>query len=190
MATEVAIAGSHRRAKIRHPAAPPLLGIITLGIYTIVWWYMINRELKDLGEERNAPGLGDNPTLSLLAFLFGGFLLYIPTVWTIVRTAQRIQRGQRVVGNEKVMNGWGLAALWVFTLGLGAVVYMQLCLNRIWETQPPALPTVTAGNSDLERVKKLQELRESGAISDAEFETEKAKVLPQEPPSDEESGPT
>ena len=65
------------------------MGIVTLGIYTVVWWYMINRELRDLGEERKAPGLGDNPTLLLLAFLFGGFLLYIPTNWTIVTTAQR-----------------------------------------------------------------------------------------------------
>jgi Domain of unknown function (DUF4234)/Short C-terminal domain len=183
MAEEVSIAASHRRAKIRHPAAPLLLGIVTLGIYTVVWWYMINRELRDLGEERKAPGLGDNPTLSLLAFLFGGFLLYIPTIWTIVTTAQRIQRGQRLVGNENVMNGWGLAALWVFTLGLGAIVYMQVCLNRIWRTQPPALPASSAGESDLERLKKLQEFRESGAISDDEFEAEKARLLPTQKPT-------
>jgi hypothetical protein len=64
---------------------------------------------------------------------------------------------------------------------------MQVCLNRIWETQPPALPAATAGDSDLERLKKLQELRESGAITDAEFETEKARVLPQEQPTNERS---
>jgi hypothetical protein len=43
----------------------------------------------------------------MLAFLFGWLLLYIPTVWTIVTTAQRIRRGQRLVGNDNVMNGWG-----------------------------------------------------------------------------------
>jgi hypothetical protein len=178
MATEVAIAGSHRRAKIRHPVAPWALGVITLGIYLVVWWYMINRELKDLGEERKAPGLGDNPTLSMLAYLFGGLLLlFIPFVWTAVTTAQRIQRGQRLVNSEHVMNGWGLAALWIFTLGIGAIVYMQLSLNRIWETQPPPLPGAAAAG-DLDRIKQLQELRESGAISEEEFEAQKALVLP------------
>ena len=87
------------------------------------------------------------------------------------------------MGNENVMNGWGPAALSVFTLGLGAIVYMQVCLNRIWETQPPALPASSAGDSDLERLKKLQELRESGAISNDEFEAEKARLLPTQKPS-------
>ena len=139
---------------------------------------MANRELSDLGREHGTKDLGENPTLSLLAYLLGGFLLYIPTIWTIVATAQRIQRGQRLVGSTDVMNGWGLAALRIFTLGLGALVYMQVCLNRIWQTQPPALAAGQAGDADLERLAKLQELRSSGAITEEEFAAEKARILP------------
>jgi hypothetical protein len=106
-------------------------------------------------------------------------LLYVPTIWTIVATAQRIQRGQRLVGNPDVMNGWGLAALWVFTLGLGAFVYMQVCMNRIWRSEgEPIEQLAQEGNADLERLAQLHELKKSGALTQKEFAAEKARILP------------
>jgi hypothetical protein len=179
MAEEISIAGSEYRAKIRDPALVLFLSIITLGIYAAFWWYVVNRELSDLGRQRRTKDLGENPTLSLLAYVLGGFLLYIPTVWTIVATARRIQNAQRLVNAGPIMNGWGLAALWIFTLGLGAFVYMQVCLNRVWRTQPVALAHGPGGrDADLERLAKLQELRSSGAITDEEFAAEKSRILP------------
>lgn len=122
MAEEVFIAGSENRAKIRNPWGVLGLGIITLGIYLIFWWYYVNREMRDLGRARGVSGLGENPGLSTVAYALGGFLLAIPTVWTIVTTTQRVQRSQRVVGVRDPLNGWIAALIWIFTLGLGGPV--------------------------------------------------------------------
>lgn len=79
MAQEVQISpdSTERTAKIRHPVAVPVLSVITLGIYGIYWWFQINREMVDLGKARNADGLGENATTSLLA-VFPGFLIIVP----------------------------------------------------------------------------------------------------------------
>src|SRR5262249_36060858 len=90
MAEEVLIAGSESRAKIRNPWGVLGLGIITLGIYLIFWWYYVNREMRDLGHARGVSGLGENPGLSTVAYALGGFLLAIPTIWTVVTTTQRV----------------------------------------------------------------------------------------------------
>jgi hypothetical protein len=50
------------------------LSIITLGIYHLVWWYKINRELRDYSAAAGAP-LGNSPLLSLLALFPGGILI-------------------------------------------------------------------------------------------------------------------
>jgi hypothetical protein len=60
--------------------------------------------------------------------------------------------------------------------------YIQAELNKIWEPHPrpgaqPGQPPAAAGDADLERIKKLAELRDSGAISAEEFEAEKRRVL-------------
>ena len=63
---------------MRHPVAVPVLGIVTIGIYILYWWYQVNREMVDLGTATNdAEGLGDNPMISLLAW-FPGALVIVP----------------------------------------------------------------------------------------------------------------
>ena len=65
MAEEMTIRGTQAEVKIRNPWAAALLPIITLGIYHLVWWYRVNRELRDYGEAKGID-LGQNPTNSLL----------------------------------------------------------------------------------------------------------------------------
>ncbi len=181
MATEVFLVGSDFRAKIRNPWGVLGLSIITFGIYTIFWWYYINRELKDLGRAKRVSGLGDNPGLSTAAYILGGFLFYIPTIWTVVTTTRRIQAGHRVTQQSEVLSGWLAAVVWIFTLGIGGPVFTQYQLNRMWRGQPvapPALGGLATGDADLERLSKLRDLRDSGAISEQEFETEKSRILP------------
>lgn len=180
MADEVLINGSDKRAKIRHPWSVVGLTIITLGIYGIFWWYYINRELRDLGRARNVSGLGDSPGVSCAAFALGGWAFSIPVIWTIVTTSIRVQRGQRVALGEGTLNGWIAGLLWVFTLGIGGVVYTQSQLNRIWEEEPTLSPFGPAGHSaDLDRLEQLTSLKETGAISPEEFASEKSKLMPQ-----------
>jgi len=181
MAEEVFIAGSESRAKRRNPWGVLGLGIITLGIYLIFWWYFVNREMRDLGRARGVSGLGENPGLSTLAYALGG-LFIVPAIWTIVTTTQRVHRSQRVAGVHDPLNGWIAAVIWIFTLGLGGPVFLQYNLNQVWEKEPKVPPPLPGGSSapdaDLDRLKKLTDLRESGAISDEEFEAEKARILP------------
>ena len=181
MATEVFLAGSNYRAKVRNPWGVLGLSIITFGIYTIFWWFYINRELRDLGRAKRVAGLGDNPGLSTAAYILGGFLFYIPTIWTIVTTTRRIQAGHRVTQQSEVLSGWLAAVVWIFTLGIGGPVFTQYQLNRMWNGEPAAPPAhagAPGGDADLDRLSKLRDLRDSGAISEQEFETEKARILP------------
>jgi hypothetical protein len=135
MSKEFLIHGGPARAKMRNPVAVWLLCIVTLGFYAIWWWYSINWELSDLGEAREID-LGQNPLLSAAAWMLGGFLLYVPTVWTITATTKRIQKAQRLVGSRDETSGWLALVLWIFTLGILGIIYTQWSMNRIWETQP------------------------------------------------------
>jgi hypothetical protein len=181
MAQTVVISGSHNTAKIRNPWGVIGLTIITLGIYHFFWWYYINRELRDYGIVKQRD-LGKSPTLSLLAIWLGAFTLYIATVWTIVTTSQRIRRAQAIAGVENFdpVVAW---LLWIFTLGIGGWIYTQYQLNKVWEApgqvttlMPGAIGTMPVANADLDRLKQLSELKESGSLTDDEFEAEKARL--------------
>jgi hypothetical protein len=105
-----------------------------------------------------------------------------------VTTAQRVQRAQRSVGVQDGLNGWLYGLLWVFTLGLGAQVYLQYEINRIWESGAflrPEVPALVvagpapspAGHPDLDRLERLASLWKSGAITDEEYAAQKAGIL-------------
>jgi hypothetical protein len=182
VASTVVISGSHNTAKIRNPWGVLGLSIVTFGIYHLFWWYYINREMRDYGIVKQRD-LGQSPTSSLLAYWFGWVTLYIATVWTIVTTTQRIKQAQQVAGVQDQLEGIVAALLWIFTLGLGASVYMQYQLNKVWEMPGQTTWLLSAAgamgpgaNSDLDRLKQLTDLKESGALSDEEFEAEKARL--------------
>jgi hypothetical protein len=181
MADTVQIGNTGHTAKVRHPVAVSIFSFITLGIYFVYWWYQVNREVLDLGRARNVAGLGDNPTVSALA-MFPGVLVIVPPYVSLYNGVKRFQRAQQATLEDSTLNGWIVLALIVaglFTVFAAAVVpgYIQAELNKIWETQPRLGIEAAAGDSDLDRIKKLAELKDTGAISAEEFETEKARVL-------------
>jgi len=175
------------RTAPKRAVAVPVFSFITLGIYYVYWWYQVNREVMDLGRDRDIPNLGDNPTLSLLA-VFPSVLVIIPPFVTLYNGVQRFQRAQQATLGESTLNGWIVLVLVLgsFIIGIAAFVipgYIQAELNKIWETQGRlgiggAARTQAAGDADLDRIKKLAELRDSGAITAEEFEAEKARLLP------------
>ena len=133
MAQELAIPGAGTTAKIRNPIGVLALGLITLGIYHVFWWYFINREMADLGRANRRPELGDNPVMSVLAITIGA-LIIVPPFVSFWRTLKRIEASQNLVlGSNNV------AVVLVFILGLIPLVnlvvapLMQSNLNQVWE---------------------------------------------------------
>jgi hypothetical protein len=124
MATEHVISGTP--VKIRHPFGPLGLGIITFGIYSFVWYFKINKELHGVTGE-------GNPTTSLLALLFGGFIIVPPFVsW--YNTAGRIQTAQQRAGISSQINPvLALVLLFIPIANIFATFYLQKSLNEAWE---------------------------------------------------------
>jgi Domain of unknown function (DUF4234) len=134
MAKVVRIQGTSAEAKVRHPLVAFGLVFLTLGIYYLVWYYKVNRELRDLGratgeEER----LGRSPFTSLLAITLG-WLIIVPPFVSFYRTFQRIETAQEVTGASGRVNVWLGFALYVLGTVLVPVevIYAQSELNRIW----------------------------------------------------------
>ena len=138
MAEIVQIRGTTAEAKIRHPVAVFGLVFITLGIYYYVWYYKVNRELRDLGratgeEER----LGKSPLNSLLAITIG-WLILVPPFVSFYKTFQRIEAAQELNGtDQRVSVGLGFALFLVALVFLPIeMIYAQSELNRVWQADP------------------------------------------------------
>jgi Domain of unknown function (DUF4234) len=125
------IPDSDQRVKVRNPWAVALLPLITLGIYHLVWWYRINKEMKAYGESLGYD-LGRNPRNSLLA-LFPGFILIVPPFVTYWRGTNRVQ-GAQALADIEPFNGW-LALILFLILPPGFNAYLQVALNHVWEQE-------------------------------------------------------
>jgi uncharacterized protein DUF4234 len=136
MAYEMKIRGTEDEVKIRSPWAAALLPIITLGIYHFVWWYRINRELRDYGKAKGYD-LGQNPTNSLLA-LVPGFLIVVPPLVTYWRGTKRVMGASRLAGKDP-LNGW-IAIILYLLLSPALWAYIQVSLNDVWRLEADALP--------------------------------------------------
>jgi hypothetical protein len=154
MAYEMQLRGSQDRVKIRSPWAAALLPYVTLGIYHLVWWYRINRELRDYGKAKGYD-LGQNPTNSLLA-LFPGGIIVVPALITYWRGTKRVMGASKVAG-QTPLNGW-IAIILFIVLSPALWGYVQSELNKVWQAEtdpvegelappgpadplPPPLPT-------------------------------------------------
>jgi uncharacterized membrane protein YidH (DUF202 family) len=118
------------RVKIRNPFGVFVLAIVTLGIYYFVWYYKVNRELRD------AAGADVNPVLALLAITIGWFIIVPPFVsW--YRTFQRIQQAQqqaRLTSEVNPILGFILYVVALYFLPL-ELLYAQDELNKVWRAR-------------------------------------------------------
>jgi hypothetical protein len=97
-----------------------LLPLVTLGIYSLVWYYKINRELRDFH-----PSIQVEPGLALLAMFFP-----IANWVTLYNTGKRIAQAQQLAGlGSPCSAGLGLVASFFFRLD---ALYYQSQLNRLW----------------------------------------------------------
>jgi hypothetical protein len=136
MAYEMQIRGSQDQVKVRSPWAAALLPIVTLGIYHLVWWYRINKEMSAYGKAKGYD-LGQNPTNSVLA-LFPGALIIVPALITYWRGTKRAMGASRLAGHEP-LNGW-IAIILYLLIAPGLWAYIQSSLNEVWEAEAEALP--------------------------------------------------
>ena len=136
MAYEMKLRGTEHEVKVRNPWAVALLPFVTFGIYHLVWWYKINKELKAYGEAKGYD-LGQNPTNSVLA-LFPGAIIVIPALVTYWRGTKRIQGASKIAGREQV-SGWITLILYLL-LQPAMWAYLQVSLNNIWEQEAETMP--------------------------------------------------
>jgi hypothetical protein len=132
MAQEIQIPGAASTAKIRNPLGVLGLGLITLGIYHIFWWYFINREMADYGEA-NGVDLGDNPVMSVLAITLGA-LIIVPPFVSVFRTLRRVERAQNhALGSNNIAVILLFILIFIPLVNLVVFPVMQSNLNQVWE---------------------------------------------------------
>lgn len=106
--------------RLRRPSTVAILGVATFGLYTIVWYYKINREMRDFGVRHGDRELGaTRPWLSTIAMTLGGIIV-IPRLISLLRTAGRLQVVERIAtGSERPAVGLraGLTAAALLPLG-------------------------------------------------------------------------
>jgi hypothetical protein len=128
MAEEVQVGGT--RVKIRSPFGVFVLAIVTLGIYYLVWYYKVNRELRE------AAGIDVDPFVALLAITIG-WLIIVPPFVSWYRTFERIQQAQRQAGLTSEANpilGFILYLVALYFLPV-ELLYAQDELNKLWRTR-------------------------------------------------------
>lgn len=107
--------------KPRNAGVVLLLGFVTLGIYTIVWYYKINNEVKMHDASQNfSPGLA-------------ACALFIPiaNLVSLYNTANRIKLMQKADSSNDLISP-GAALVWAILFGIGYPIYVQGSLNNHW----------------------------------------------------------
>lgn len=123
MAETLSISGVE--VKKRHPFGPLGLGIITLGIYTLVWYYKINKELYDYTGE-------GSPTTSLLAVLIG-WVIIVPPFVSMYKTGDRIAAAQAKAGlADRIVPALVLVLAIIPIANFFWAFYVQKNLNDVW----------------------------------------------------------
>jgi hypothetical protein len=128
MAEQLQVAGT--TVKNRNPFLVFIWSIATFGIYYLVWYYKINRELRDAGR------VDVSPFVALLAVSIG-WIVIVPPFVSWYRTFQRIAAAQRTAGTHGEANpilGFILYVIAVFLLPV-EVIYAQDELNKLWRTR-------------------------------------------------------
>ncbi|HZE40465.1 MAG TPA: DUF4234 domain-containing protein [Stackebrandtia sp.] len=123
---QVAHPGSVRLGKTRSPFGVWLLALVTFGIYGLVWYYKVNRELRDYnGQIEVSPGLA-----VCNVSIFSPITIGISAIISFVCTGGRISD---VAGHARVGSCSGIVGilLQAFLFGTG-ICYYQSVLNRVW----------------------------------------------------------
>lgn len=110
--------------KRRNPAAAWLLWpILTVGIYHLVWYFKIHKEMAEFDRRRAVPVAGP-----MLVLLFLSWTVIAPLV-SYYNCGARIRAAQRAAGlHAKCSPGLGTFLMLLFGIG---TLYYQLQLNEV-----------------------------------------------------------
>lgn len=109
--------------KRRHPVAAWLLPVITLGIYHLVWYFKIHKEMAEFDRRRAIPVAGPMLVLLLLSWTV------IAPLVSYYNCGTRIRNAQRAAGLHATCSpGAGMLLMLVFGLGC---LYYQIEINKI-----------------------------------------------------------
>ena len=112
--------------KRRNPWGVALLSLVTLGVYHLVWYYKVNNELRNHGQQ-------NDPVLALLAITLGGIII-VPALVSLYRTADRIKQAQEAAGATERIIPWLALLLNFVTVGASVgPVYYQSQINKVWD---------------------------------------------------------
>jgi hypothetical protein len=116
--------------KIRNPFLVFVWALVTFGIYYLVWYYKINRELRD------ACRINVSPVVAVLAITVG-WLVIVPPFVSWYRTFERIVEAQRaaaVTSEASPILGFILFVIAVYLLPV-ELIYAQDELNKVWRAR-------------------------------------------------------
>jgi|SRR5215218_1589796 len=133
MAHEVEIRGSAYRGKVRDPLGVVILGLVTFGIYYLVWYYKTNKEMAQLGTGAGTEECGTSPGTSLLAVTLGA-LVVVPALVSLYRFCKRLSASERVAGAPEGIEAPLLFLVLIFIGPVGHYLF-QRNLNRVLEAQ-------------------------------------------------------
>ena len=127
----------------RRSWVPWVLSLVTLGVYGVVYWYKINREMRDASASLGRP-LNNNPWLAVLAVTLGG-LVIVPAILSVIHTARRVRAMEQLVapGGEWMGPSSPLTVVLALIWGFHTIL-LQSYLNRVWDIaaapSAPAMP--------------------------------------------------
>jgi hypothetical protein len=104
--------------KVIGPWRAAAYNALTLGLYSLRWYYRVNRELRDFGAARGDAVLAaTRPGRSLVAVTLGRWLI-VPPMLGYVGFGRRLQRSERLAAIRAHSAG-GIVALLILTASVG-----------------------------------------------------------------------
>lgn len=146
--------------KIRSPAAPLFLPIITLGIYSFVWTFKLYREARDYVSGRN--GISTTSPGLAIGLLFVPGLNIIWAIMLFFKTPGLVTKMKLADGAPRNLAGSAGAIGWLgFIPLLGNIMWViltQSAMNNFWRSVQIQQGGVATGGSQMKKCPQCAEM--------------------------------
>jgi Domain of unknown function (DUF4234) len=111
----------------RNPLGVLGLSLITLGIYFVVWYYKINKEIKLVENDDTM-----SPMRSLMAMIFG-WIIIVPPFIAMWNTAKHVQAMEQRLGARQTLEP-AITIVIMLVFSMANSTYIQSHLNTAWDS--------------------------------------------------------